>query len=118
MTFYCTNCWNEIDAQTEICPYCGTDQNELDNESYVEKLIRSLNHPEASTPVRAANILGNLKAKEAEAALLAKLKFESDPFTTEAVVDALLKINPALKETIKKLIGTEIPITIKHLLED
>ncbi|MFA3783438.1 zinc-ribbon domain-containing protein [Melioribacteraceae bacterium 4301-Me] len=118
MVFYCTNCWKEIDENTQICPYCGADQVELDNEDFVTKLIRSLNHPEPTTPILVANILADIKAVEAVPALLTKLKVEKDPFIIEALVKALLTLNPQTKNEIKKLIEPNIPITIKDIFDN
>ncbi len=115
MTFYCSNCWKEIDEQIIICPNCGADQEKLDKESYVEKLIRSLNHPEPSTPVRVAGILAQLKAKDAVPPMLEKLKTEKDPFIIFAIVDALLKIDMNLTQEIQKILGSNPPSIIKNL---
>ena len=118
MIYYCTNCWKEILVNEKICPHCGFDQNELENESYTQKLIRALNHPEPATPVRAANILSKINAKEAVPHLLTKLKTETDPFIIEAVVKALLHLEPEIKIQIEKILGNNLPASIKKLLEN
>ena len=115
MTFYCSNCWKEIDEGTMICPHCRANQEELDKESYVEKLIRSLNHPEPSTPVRVAAILAQLKAKEAVPTMLEKLKTEKDPFIIFALVDALINIDMNLTQEVQKILGNNPPSIIKNL---
>ncbi len=117
MVYYCTNCWKEIFVSDKICPHCGFDQSKLENESYIQKLIRALNHPEPATPVRAANILSKMSAKEAIPDLLNKLKTERDPFIIEAVVKALLQLEPGSKIQIEKILGSDPPNRIKKLLE-
>ena len=92
MHFYCTNCWNEIETSVHICPYCGTNQNQLSNDLYSKKLIRALNHPEPGTIIRAANILADLKIKDALPALKTLLKTSSDPFILTAAIKAICKI--------------------------
>jgi len=62
MIYYCNNCWKEIKVNDKTCPFCSSNQNNLEQESFLQKLIRALNHPESGTPIRAANILGKLNA--------------------------------------------------------
>ncbi len=118
MIYYCTNCWKEILVSERVCPHCGFDQNELENESYTQKLIRALNHPEPATPVRAANILSKINAKEAVPHLLNKLKTETDPFIIEAFVKALLHLEPDTKIQIENILGSDQRGRIKKLLEN
>ena len=117
MIYYCTNCWNEIDKGVIICHYCAADQTELEQEKFSEKLIRALNHPEPETPIRAAEIIARLKVKEAIPVLISKLQYEKDPFIIEAVVKALLKLDPTRINEIKNIIGTNPPVTVKKILE-
>ncbi len=92
MTFFCTNCWKEIDRSTDVCPHCGKKQSELGQEPFVKKLIRALKHPEPSTPVRAAEILGELKAEEALPYLIELTKHSKDPFIVKAAISSIKKI--------------------------
>lgn len=115
MIYYCPNCWKEIGKEILICPNCGADQQEIEKESYVKKLIRSLNHPEPSTPVRVAGILAQLKAKDAVQPMLEKLKTEKDPFIIFALVDALLNIDMNLTQEVLEILGSNPPCIIKNL---
>jgi HEAT repeat protein len=92
MTYFCAQCWKEIERNTYICPWCGADQEQLGTEPFVQKLIRSLNHPEPETSIRAACILGKLKANEAIPALLDTLLQNTDGYILAAVVQALGEI--------------------------
>ncbi len=92
MTYYCSNCWNEITKGIEVCPHCGTNQSALEQESFIQKLIRALKHPEPSTPVRAAEILGELKAREALPYLTELIKTSTDPFLVKAAASSIKEI--------------------------
>jgi HEAT repeat protein len=89
VTYFCSQCWKEIERETKTCPFCGAEQNLLDEESYVKKLIRSLHHPEPETPVRAAFILGKLHPEEAKMPLMETAEQGKDPHIRAAAIDAL-----------------------------
>ena len=117
MVYYCINCWNEIKAEDKVCPDCGMHQDQLEKENFVKKLSRALNHPEPQTMVRAANIIGKINAVEAVPTLLKRLTNENDPFIIEAIVYAILQLQPEKKSQIKKLFKKNIPVTIKNIPE-
>ena len=91
MTEYCPSCWNEV-GQTLVCPACGADLESLSRESYEEKLIRALRHPEPTVPIRAAAILGDLGSRTAVVPLMKLAASEADPYIQEAAVGALERI--------------------------
>lgn len=90
MTFFCTNCWREVPQATTVCPHCGDDiaarQARAD---YTDKLIAALHHPEPTTPVRAAWILGQRRERNAVEPLCALVRESNDPFIVESAVSAL-----------------------------
>lgn len=91
LTYFCRNCWREVPAGARgPCPHCGTLLD--DGASYVEKLIRALDAPEAATALRAAHLLGKLGATVAVPALLAKLDESGDPYLAAAACGALARI--------------------------
>jgi len=45
------------------------------------------------------------------------LQYEKDPFIIEAVVNALLKLDPKKINEIKNIIGANPPVTVKKILE-
>ncbi|HUY13734.1 MAG TPA: HEAT repeat domain-containing protein [Terriglobia bacterium] len=94
MTYYCPSCWAEIPDGAR-CPACGADVQRLAQETYEEKLIRSLHHPEPTVPVRAATILGDLRSKSAVDALIEAAMSSQDPYLQEAAVQALGSIGDA-----------------------
>jgi predicted amidophosphoribosyltransferase len=113
MVYYCTNCWSQIGKTEKVCPRCKANQDKLKQENFSKKLIRALNHPEPETPIRAAGILASLKVKEAIPYLLLKLKSENDPFIVEALVNALLILDPETMNELKNIIGDNPPVTVK-----
>lgn len=90
MKLYCPRCWHELSSKATACPACGGHCAQLsDEQSYVEKLIAALNHPEPRTPVRAAWILGQLRATVAVPALIEVVRESDDFYLIEAAVEAL-----------------------------
>jgi len=93
MTFYCTNCWREVPESAALCPHCGDDiPARRARADYVDKLIAALRHPEPTTPIRAAWILGERRERRAVESLLALVQESSDAYVVEAAVEALGKI--------------------------
>ena len=96
MTFYCTQCWAEVPASATRCPRCGDDIVARQARSdYTEKLIAALRHPEPTTPVRAAWILGERRERAAVEPLCRLVRDSSDAFLVESAVEALGKIGDA-----------------------
>jgi HEAT repeat protein len=101
--FYCVQCWRELPPGATICPACGADVERLSDErSYVQKLMAALSHPEPQTPVRAAWLLGQLRAAEAVPVLTRVVQESSDPYLVEAAVEALGRIgDPICRATLE-----------------
>jgi len=96
MTFYCTQCWAEVPGAATRCPRCGDDIVARQARSdYTEKLIAALRHPEPTTPVRAAWILGERRERAAVEPLCRLVRDSSDAFLVESAVEALGKIGDA-----------------------
>jgi hypothetical protein len=91
-TYYCTICWAEIDPTERVCPHCGADQELLGQESFTNKLIRALHHPEPETRIRAAFILGKIGASEAIPELRMLLTPTGDPYLAAEAASALGEI--------------------------
>lgn len=93
MTFFCTNCWAEVAESDVVCPQCGDDiaarQARAD---YVDKLIAALRHPEPTTPIRAAWILGERRERAAVEPLGRLIRESPDPFLVASAIEALGKI--------------------------
>ena len=89
MTFYCPSCWVERAGTEDKRPACGANLQDLGTESYEEKLIHALRHPEPTVPLRAAMILGKPRLKSAVIPLIEAAERSNDPYLQEAVVEAL-----------------------------
>lgn len=103
MTFYCPACWREILESVPVCPHCKVDLKRLVvGRHYAEKLIAALDHPEPTTPVRAAWILGMRREAQAVPHLARLARESDDPYIVEAAVEALGRIgDPAGLEAIR-----------------
>ncbi len=93
MTFYCPACWREVPEDVRACPHCKANlERPTLGHDYAEKLIGALDHPEPTTPVRAAWILGMRREARAVARLAQLVQESEDPYIVEAAVEALGKI--------------------------
>ena len=91
--FYCPACWSDFTEDFDKCPNCGLNIRELwASKDYVEKLILALKHPEKSTPIRAAWILGKLRESRAVTALIELIEKTEDVYLMIAAVKSLGKI--------------------------
>jgi HEAT repeat protein len=96
MILYCPNCWSPIKENEEVCHQCQAEIESFDHLSYFEALVRALNHPERTTRIRAAYILGELKDKRGIKPLVKAINRTPgirDIFFEEAIVVALGKID-------------------------
>lgn len=92
--FYCPDCWLDFEKDYAVCPSCSFEIREFwSSKDYVEKLIVSLRHPEQSTPVRAAWLLGKIKDPRAVAPLCELVETAPDVFIARAAVGALGEID-------------------------
>jgi HEAT repeat protein len=117
-TYFCRNCWNEIDEEQTLCPQCGADQRELNAETFIAKLIRALKHPEPETPSRAADILGKLKAREAIPALWDVVEQSEDMFIVASAIEALGEFGDRdILERIQKVITYKSSAPVRAAVE-
>jgi len=101
MRFFCPSCWEEFTGDLSVCPRCKADLSALDRESYVQKLIRAIHHPDPTVRRRAVYFLGEKGVREAIGPLVDLLGETKDYFLMEEAADALGKIGG--KETIPVL---------------
>jgi hypothetical protein len=57
MMWMCPACWSTFGVNHLRCPACGADLESLDQRSYLDKLVRALDHPDGDTAIRAAEVL-------------------------------------------------------------
>jgi HEAT repeat protein len=120
MTYFCPQCWKEIAEDLSICPHCGADQLVLRNESFVRKLVRALRHPEPETPIRAASILGQLRAVKAIPELAQVMKTSHDPYIAAACAKALEAIGTveAIRELHRLVQSEQTPVIVRKAVRN
>jgi HEAT repeat protein len=96
MIVYCFDCWATNDENAERCVRCGGSL--IRDEDYDSALIAALGHPEATTPVRVAWILGERRTASAVGPLRRVLRQTGDPYLLEAACVALGLIGDATAE--------------------
>ena len=89
MTYFCIFCWFESSEPFDCCPRCYRQHSELDQVSYTERLILSLQHPEAETRHRVAHILGMRRDIQAIPALAKIADETNDIFLLREIAWAL-----------------------------
>jgi len=108
LVFFCPRCWSRVRENERICPECKAEIIPLDQRSYFEKLVGALHHPEATTKMRAAYILGEIGDKRAIKSLVDVIDqaWETESlFFLQEIAIALGKIN-----------GDEVVPALVHLL--
>jgi HEAT repeat protein len=92
--FFCPGCWKDFTEDFDRCPNCGLEIRQFwASKDYIEKLILALNHPEKSTPVRAARILGRLRNPGTVSALIGLIGKTKDVYLAVAAIHALRHIS-------------------------
>jgi len=93
MRYYCPGCWNDFAEDLSRCPRCGLDiRGFYESKDYFGKLIQALDHPEQTTPIRAARILAWRRETQAVGALIGLARRTADPYVATAIVKALGEI--------------------------
>ena len=118
MAYYCMQCWNEIDEAVTVCPSCGADQKALTEEPFVQKLLRALRHPEPETPIRAAYVLGKLRAREGVLELIRLMHESPDPYIAAACAEALGEIGGTTAfDSLRSVLTRDCPLPVWRAAE-
>ncbi len=112
LTYFCPSCWCEM-GDGKVCPKCGADLRDFAGETYEQKLIRALHHPEPTVPIRAARILGNLGASAAVERFVEIAESTSDPYIQEAAVEALGQMGDARAYPCLDLLAREGAVRVR-----
>lgn len=64
-TFFCPDCWKEIEPNQKECPHCGFVMAAYDELSFEQKLLTALNHPVYERRIIAVQILGVMQSIKA-----------------------------------------------------
>jgi len=104
-TVYCPNCWKEVAEESTTCIHCGSSLRPIIKETgCVTRLIEGLSNSRVTTRIRAATILGQLRADAAVEPMLRILRNSHDEFLQAAVIQALGKIcDPRSRCPLEKL---------------
>lgn len=90
---FCPRCYAENRDQ-EFCQACGWPLTQASRDSYLQKLIWALRHPEPETRIRAVTLLGQLgdEARPALPELEAMLKSSGDLFLRAEVIKSIAMV--------------------------
>lgn len=120
MHFFCPSCWNEISEFDKICKFCNAKIEELDNDNYINKLVRALKHPDKFTVQRAIYILGEKQIPQTLKFIEEILRNSNDPYIKREAILAISKFkNLDAFNIIKKYENNEsiiVTITVKDCL--
>lgn len=98
-----------------VCPHCSVDIFKvLEGRDYVAKLIAALSHPEPTTTVRAAWILGKLRARQAAEPLLHLISGDADVFAKAAAMEALGQIGDPRAKLVLAEFAEHGPATLRR----
>lgn len=92
LVYYCPHCWATVPARAELCPACGAII-EDPGADIVAKYAAALRHPQPETRLRAAWLLGRMRAVRAVPELLAVIAGRGrDPYLLSAAARSLGQI--------------------------
>jgi len=89
MIFFCPNCWNELPGEEQICPHCKECLSSRSKNTFTEKLLQALLHPEPQAQMRAVYVLGEKRITEAVGPLTQLFRRSKNPFLQSEVVEAI-----------------------------
>ncbi len=116
--FFCPGCWEDFSEDFVFCPACGLNIHAFwDSLDRVEKLVLALHHPEPSTPVRAAWLLGKTEDPRALKALTELLQETRDVYLALAAVRALGDSRAPEAIAFLKTLRTHPAATIRRAVE-
>jgi HEAT repeat protein len=119
MPYFCPSCLNELDMDCKHCPFCACDISCFsEGKDFVDKLIAALHHPEPSTPVRAAWILGWLQDERAIGPLYELARDPGDMYIRVAAVRALMAIGTKKASELAEACLQTVSVVERGLLRD
>lgn len=93
ITWFCPECFAEVDPKAERCPSCGA-STEADDRTYEQKLVRALNHHLSDRRLLAARILGERRSRAAVSRLAEAATDLADPYVAAEAARSLALIDP------------------------
>jgi hypothetical protein len=117
-TYFCPNCWNEIESGAVRCPHCLYALKDDEWISYQEKLIRALEHPIRENRMLAIQLLGDLRSRLAVPAFGAILREEDDFYVIREIARALSRIGTAESRELLRSLGQHRSALVRNLVSD
>lgn len=106
MHWYCGSCWNPTKAPDEPCSRCGADPSTFSSRtSYVDKLLRATEHPDAVTVRRAVWILGEIGGERAVKRFDAMLDGPTDLYLALAILDSAERIGAPATHIVERILS-------------
>jgi hypothetical protein len=92
-TFFCPVCWAASRNDEPVCRHCGAEIGRIQaGKSYGQRLAEALRHPEPTTPLRVAMVLGLRREAGAVEALAACAHETGDLYLCLECLTALARI--------------------------
>lgn len=115
-TFFCPVCWAESQEDAPICPHCGAEISRvLAAKSYPERLADALRHPEPTTPLRVAHVLGLRREAAAVPVLAEHARETKEIYLCLECLTALARIGtPAAWDAVASFAGDPRKIVAAH----
>jgi len=92
VVFFCPACWKELPGDLHCCPHCNAKLSSWSENTFVEKLLQALSHPQPLTQIRAVYLLGEKRIAEAAIPLAELYRRSKDPFLQSEILEAMGKI--------------------------
>lgn len=93
ITWFCPDCFTEVDPKAERCPSCGS-STDPDDRTYEQKLVRALDHHLSDRRRLAARILGVIRSQAAVPRLAEAALDPADPYVAAEAARSLALIDP------------------------
>ena len=104
LTYFCPQCWRELDAQATVCPYCGYDLAAYEQLPFEQKLLRAVRHPVQDNRIVAIQSLGRMRSEAAVVVFASVLASEESFFVIREIAFALAQIgNEQSRELLERL---------------
>ncbi len=95
-TFFCPVCWAASRSDDPVCTHCGAEIARIQaGKSYGQRLAEALRHPEPTTPLRVALVLGLRREAAAVGELAACAHETRDLYLCLECLTALARIGTA-----------------------
>jgi HEAT repeat protein len=98
-------CWAEVDARMDKCPYCGADQS-TDQRSYEDKIAAALEHPLPQARARVCWLIGENRLRTALPRLIEMAEGDPDIYVQKAAVEALGALRDPRSDELLRAIST------------